>query len=219
RLYNGEHADELVLGLACLGIAVTAGTYATWGAAAPARAAVTLVKVARKTGRFSAPLGVAVGRAVRESVDTAAFRNAVTSVSLRDPAVAFRAARDAVKVERTGELSRMIGDIGRVQARAGTAATLDGVRLAQGGRDLSRLARLAEQEGSKTRAILKLLGGGAIAALTLTFEASSWLLTGLFALFGFCCGVKGIAERATWRYLRWRKLQRSQTLALAAPAV
>ena len=133
RLYDGERADELVLGLACLGIAVTAGTYATWGAAAPARAAVTLVKAARKTGRISAPLGVAVGRAVSETVDTAAFRRAVTSVSLRDPAVAFRAARDAVKVERTSEISRMIGDVGRVQARAGTAATLDGVRLAQGG--------------------------------------------------------------------------------------
>ena len=133
RLYNGEQVDELVLGLACLGIAVTAGTYATWGAAAPARAAVTLVKAARKTGRISAPLGVAVGRAVSETIDTAAFRRAVTSVSLRDPAVAFRAARDAVKVEKASEISRMIGDVGRVQARAGTAATLDGVSLAQGG--------------------------------------------------------------------------------------
>jgi hypothetical protein len=209
RLYKGEQADELVLGLACLGIAVTAGTYATWGAAAPARAAMTLVKAARKSGRISAPLGMAVTRAVRESVDTAKFRNAVTSVSLRDPAVALRAARDAVKVERSGQLSRMIGDVARVQARAGTAATLDGVRLAQGGRDLTRLATLAEKEGSKTRAILKFLGGAAIAALTLTFEASSWLFTAVFAIIGFCCAVKGIAERTTWRYLRSRKLQRS----------
>src|SRR5438105_4402105 len=48
RLLTGEKADELVLGLACAGIAITAGTYMTFGAAAPARAGLTLVKVARK---------------------------------------------------------------------------------------------------------------------------------------------------------------------------
>src|SRR5262249_41031695 len=37
RLARGEAADELVLGLACVGIAVTAGTYGSLGVAAPAR--------------------------------------------------------------------------------------------------------------------------------------------------------------------------------------
>ena len=41
RLATGEQADELVLGLACVGIAITAGTYATFGAAAPARVGLT----------------------------------------------------------------------------------------------------------------------------------------------------------------------------------
>ena len=50
RLATGEQADELVLGLACVGIAITAGTYATFGAAAPVRVGLTLAKAARKTG-------------------------------------------------------------------------------------------------------------------------------------------------------------------------
>lgn len=215
KLYHGEAADKLVLGLAGVGIAMTAGTYATWGAAAPARAAVTLAKAARKTGRMSAPLGAAMMRAVDRTVDVAALERAATLVSLRDPVVAVRAARDAIKIDRAVELRRMIADAGTIQARAGTAATLDGMRIAQGGRGLSRLAKLAEKEGSKTRAILKLLGGAAIAAVALTFETASWLMTAIFALFGFCCAVKSLAERASRRYLRWRKLQRSQTLALA----
>src|SRR5712691_8148958 len=36
RLARGEEADELILGLACVGLAVTAGTYASLGAGAPA---------------------------------------------------------------------------------------------------------------------------------------------------------------------------------------
>ena len=37
RYVSGQQADELLLGLACVGIAITAGTYASLGAAAPAR--------------------------------------------------------------------------------------------------------------------------------------------------------------------------------------
>ena len=50
----GEPADELVLGLAGVGLAVTAGTYASLGAGAPGRIGLTVVKAARKTGRMSA---------------------------------------------------------------------------------------------------------------------------------------------------------------------
>ncbi len=53
RLARGEAADEMVLGLACVGLAVTAGTYASLGLGAPARVGLTLVKVARKSGRMS----------------------------------------------------------------------------------------------------------------------------------------------------------------------
>ena len=38
RYATGQQVDELVLGLSCVGIAITAGTYATFGAAAPVRA-------------------------------------------------------------------------------------------------------------------------------------------------------------------------------------
>ena len=215
KLVSGEEADELVLGLACVGLAVTAGTYATYGIGAPARVSLTLVKAARKTGRISAALGSTVTRALREIVDTGALRRAVMSVSWREPAVSVRAVRDAVKVEKAGMLTRMMGDIGQVQARAGTRAAFDGLKLAKGPRDLSRLARLAEKEGGKTRAILALLGRAAIAVAFVTFQATSWLMTALLALVGFCGAVKAAAERATWRYVRWRKHARSRLLPLA----
>src|SRR5262245_14786862 len=44
RLASGQEADELILGLACVGLAISAGTYATIGAAAPVRAGITVVK-------------------------------------------------------------------------------------------------------------------------------------------------------------------------------
>ena len=47
-----------------------------------------------------------------------------------------------------------MSDIGRVQSRAGTQAALEGLRLAEGPREMSRIAKLAEKKDGKTRTIL-----------------------------------------------------------------
>ena len=47
-----------------------------------------------------------------------------------EPAVAVRAAREAVKVEKADDLLRLARDVGRVQTKAGTQAALDGLKIA-----------------------------------------------------------------------------------------
>ena len=74
RYAHGETYDELVLGLACVGIALTAGTYASFGAATPARVGLSVVKAARKTGKLGGPMAAWVGRSLREVVDWSALR-------------------------------------------------------------------------------------------------------------------------------------------------
>lgn len=215
---RGEPTDDLVLGLACVGMAVTAGTYAARGVTAPVRAGLTLVKAARKAGWLSAHLASWAGRSVRDVVDMAAMRRALADASVTRPAVAVRAVRDAVKVERTEGLVNAARDIGRVQARAGTQAALDSLKISEGPRDLKRFARLAETKGSKTRAIIKLAGRAAIWVTFALFDLASALFSALLTLLGFCSAVKSTTERMTWRYVRWRKARRwrKQMEALAA---
>ena len=208
KLVSGEPVDQLVLGLSCVGIAITAGTFATLGIGAPARIGVSVVKAASKTGRLSVRLASSVSRSVREIVDTDALRRALATATITEPAVAFRAAREAVKTEKAGGLLRMMGDIGRVQTRAGTQAALDGMRLAEGPRDVSRLARLAEKAGGKTRAILKLAGRAAIAFTFALFDLASWFFFFAMLLFGLCSSVKKTTEHVTLRYVHWRKRRR-----------
>lgn len=214
RLVAGEQADELVLGLASVGLAVTAGTYALVGAGVPARVGVSLLKGAQKTGRLTAPLAAWIGRSLRSTVDLSALRRAVSPVSLAQPATAVRAARDAVKLDRAGGLVRLMEDTGRVQAKAGTRAALDGLKIAQEPKDMARVARLAEAKGSKTRAILKLGGRAAIAVTSAFMTLASWAWSGLVAVIGFCAAIKGLTERATRLWLARRKAHRAR-LALA----
>ena len=189
RYVRGEQVDGLVLGLATTGIAITAGTYAMLGAATPARAGLTLVKAARKTGRLGAEFTESLGRLVRPtSFPTAA-----------------RAARETAKVERAGGLLNLVRDVGRVEKAAGGRAALDALAIAKEPRDISRIAKLAEKEGSRTRAILKVAGRGAITFAALAFDASLWLLGAAIALFGFVSTLKSAVERATLRILRKRR--------------
>ena len=218
RLAGGQEADELILGLAGVGLAITAATYATGGVAAPVRVGMTVVKAARRTGRLGGGLAAWVGRSVRDVVDWAALRHAVRGASLTAPAAAARAARAAVKVEKARDLLRFAGDVGRVQARAGTQAALDGLKLAEGPRDMSRLARLAAVEGGKTRAILKLAGRAAIVLAMGAFDLAVWVLWAALMGLGLVSSLKRTAERMTERHCARRRRRRARTARLAAPA-
>jgi hypothetical protein len=176
---RGEEVDKVVLGLSLAGIAVTAGTYATLGAAAPARLGLTLLKAAERTGEIGA-----------------------------------RLAR-VLRFERTAEVVHVAGDLGRVEASAGARAAVETLKLVEEPKDVERAARLAAKEGGKTRAVVKLLGRGAIMLGSVAFELAGWVFWAIINLLGLCAMLKRATERATLRFIRWRKLRR----AMAAAAV
>jgi hypothetical protein len=218
RLATGQPTDELILGLACAGLAVTAGTYATAGVGAPVRLGLSLAKAARATGRMSAHLAQWVGRSLREVVDVGALGRAVGGATFTGPVIAVRAAREAVKVEKADGLVRLVSDVGRLQTKAGTQAALDGLKLAEGPREMSRIAVLAEKKGSKTRAILKTLGRGAILLSVASFNLAAWVLGAILTLFGFVSSAKAGVERVTFRHLARSKERRAARYAMAAQA-
>lgn len=216
RLASGQEADELILGLACVGLAITAGTYATGGLAAPARVGLSVAKVARKTGRLSAGLVARVSRMLRGVVDWTAVRRAAAGFSITEPQLAVRAARDAVKMERAGGLVDLARDVGRVQAKAGTQAALDGLKIAESPAELARVAKLAEKSGGRTRAILKVAGRGAITLSLAAFNLTTWIVSALFSLVMLVASLKNATERGARRYFRYRKRKRLEREADAA---
>lgn len=179
RLARGEEADRLVLGLSAAGLAVTAGTYASLGAAAPARMGVSLMKAASRTGRIGAKLA------------------------------------RSLKLQKTDSLVRFATDMGRVQSKAGSRAALDGLKHVDTPKDAARLARLAEAKGTKTRAILKLAGRGALTLTTALFDLASWIFWAILNLLGLVASLKRGVERLTLRFIRRRKIRHSRRRGLA----
>jgi len=216
RWASGDQIDELVLGLACVGLAITAATYASAGTVAPVRAGVSLAKAARKTGQLGGDLAAYIGRSMRHVVDWPKFKTAIAGVTITQPALAVRAARDAVKIERAGGLLHLVRDVGTVQAKAGTRAAMDGLKVAETPREMSRLARLAAEKGGKTRAILKVAGRGAIMLTFAAFNLAAWVLGAVLSLFGLVASLKSTTERITQRVIdrgKARRLAQQQRFA------
>jgi len=230
HLAMGEETDRLVLGLAAAGLAVTAVTYVSIGSAAPLRAGFSLVKDARKVGRLGEGLAEWAGRSAREVVDAPALQQAIASSSALRPRESASAIRAAFRAEKAGGLVRLAKDVGRVTEKAGTRGALDTLKIAEGPKDVARAARLAEAKGDQTRAILKILGRGALLLATGLFDVALWLLGALFTLFSILCWIKSTTERATQAWLDHKKARRlrrqmaeakaleAKALALAAAA-
>jgi hypothetical protein len=212
RIVRGEPADRTILALAGTGIAITAGTYATAGFGAPARAGLSLLKAARRTGHMSAEMAAWLGRSARELVDWTTVRWAAGG-TLTEPVLAVRAAREAVKLEKAEnaarELARLAGDVGKVQGRAGTQAVFDGLKVVEEPKEMSRVAQLADRYGNKTRAVLKLGGRAAILLGASAVNLFGWLLSAALTALTFCAACKRAVERTTERYLQRRRLRRA----------
>ena len=200
----GEATDHLVLGLATAGLAVTVATYVSVGGAVPVRAGLTMVKDARKVGRLGEGLTQWAGRSAR------------ASGSVLRPGATVSAIQAAFRAEKAGALVRLAKDVGRVGEKAGMRGALDTLRIAERPKDVARAARLAESKGGQTRAILKVLGRGALLLAAGAFNLSLWVFGALLALFGFLSSIKATTERTTMAWLRRKKARRLRKQAAAA---
>jgi len=221
HLAMGEDTDRLVLGLATVGLAVTAATYVSVGGAAPVRAGLTLVKDARKVGRIGEGLTEWASRSARGVVDAPMLQNAVANASVMRPGQTVTAIKAAFRAEQAGALVRLAKDVGRIGEKAGTRGALDTLRIAEGPKDVARAARLAESKGGQTRAIMKLLGRGALLLAAGAFNLTLWVFWALLALFGFLSTIKATTERLTQSWLnrsKARKLRQQMAAASSAAA-
>ncbi|WP_027552447.1 hypothetical protein [Bradyrhizobium sp. Cp5.3] len=221
HLAMGEETDRLVLGLAAAGLAVTAATYVSVGGVAPVRAGLTLVKDARKVGRLGEGLAAWAGRSAREVVDTPMLQNAVASGSVLRPGETVSAIKAAFRAEKAGALVRLGKDVTRVAEKTGARGAMDSLRIAEGPKDVARAARLAEAQGGKTRAIMKLLGRGALLLAGGAFDLALWLFGAAMTLFGLLSSIKATTERLTQAWCdrrRTRRLRQAQAAAETALA-
>jgi hypothetical protein len=108
RYLTGKQYDAWVLGLAGVGIGLTAATYATLGSGAPERVGLSIVKAARRTDRLNPRL---VERVVREFVkvgDAGGFAELAKNTGRIEAKAGPQAALDSLAIaEKPEDMARL----------------------------------------------------------------------------------------------------------------
>jgi hypothetical protein len=123
-----------------------------------------------------------------------------------------------LKIEKREGLVQFVSDLGKVQSRTSMRGALDTLKIAEHPKDMAKVAALAAAKGGKTRAIVKLLGRGAIFLTTSLFTLASWIFWALLNLLAFCAACKRAVERMTLRHCARRRLKRLRLAAAAQAA-
>jgi hypothetical protein len=108
RYLTGQHYDPWILGLAGVGIGITAVTYATAGATVPERLGVSLVKAARRTGRLNPVLVVRAAREVVKVEEAGGLVELAENAGRVESKAGTQAALDGLAVaEEPQDMSRL----------------------------------------------------------------------------------------------------------------
>jgi hypothetical protein len=202
RLARGEAYDPLLLGLATAGLALTGATIVSLGTSVPVHAGTTTLKLAVRTGRQSRPLAARLGRSAGAAVDREALALATAAAGRLDLAALRQGAKGVLRPGALREI-RVVGEeSARIQARLGARGTLQALSVAESADDLRRVARLSEGMGGRTRAVLALLGRGALVLGSGLLAVLQGLWLGLAWFLAAClfCRRAGTAlGRLIWR--------------------
>ncbi|WP_053078704.1 hypothetical protein [Methylobacterium tarhaniae] len=202
RLARGEAYDPLLLGLATAGLALTGATIVSLGSSVPVHAGTTTLKLAARTGKLSRPLAARLTRSVGAAVDRDALALATAAAGRLDLAALRQGAKGVLRPGALREIRGVGEQSARIQARLGARGTLQALSVAENADDLRRVARLSEGLGGRTRAVLALLGRGALVLGSglLAVLQGLWLGLAWFLAAALFCRRAGTAlGRMIWR--------------------
>ncbi|WP_332681360.1 hypothetical protein [Bosea sp. (in: a-proteobacteria)] len=194
KLLGGEGADETILALAAVGLAVSAATWISVGGGLPARGGLSAVKAAGKAKLLSPALGANLGRAAAGALDRPALAASLGAAARLDLAAAKAAAGGIVRPAALARFSALGQDAGVLYARTGQRGLRQVLAVAEDAGDIGRAARLSAAKPSTLRATLKVLGRSALVLGTLGLSAASWML----ALLGYALALAIAAQRFGW---------------------
>ncbi|WP_420393512.1 hypothetical protein [Acuticoccus sp.] len=205
----GEEYSRFLLTLAAIGLAAEGATVATGGSSLVVKAAVSVLKVAKRTGNLTAAF---TARLLR--LASAATRQADA------PATAVRTAgvgaTPIARVAARAELRSTLSAIGTAAENAGPADTVKLLRYVRTTDDARELATFTSRFGRRSRAVAELTGKTTLRAFRVSLRGLRLLFAFLYSFIAWLAGL--IALRLVKRVLAGiAHAFRSAFLAVALP--
>ena len=197
----GQPVDYLTLGLAGVGLTLSASTYASLGGALPLRAGASFVKAAHRVGKLPRGLANEIGRAVARGIDREALDETLALAAALRLDDLQRPLSRMFRPASTRMMTTLAGDFGTIAGAGGVKAMKAGLRVVESSRDVSRVAKTARTYGDRFINVAKLVGRGMLGLGELLFGMLGWLLGAL----GWIWGMASMLLRALSRVGRRRR--------------
>jgi hypothetical protein len=182
---QGKPVNYFTLGIASVGLTLTAATLASIGSVLPIRAGASFVKGMNKVGKLPPRLVGEIGVALSKSVDKAALAEAVNLArefklgELQRPLSRLFRPKSLTVVSDLATDFGTIGKVGGVRAMKLSAETAGDVK------DVKILARAAERYQGRFLGVMRLVGHGALRLADLMLTLSGWMIGAVLWLLGF----------------------------------
>lgn len=205
---NGQPVDRFDLGLGIAGLALTGATLVSAGTAAPAKAGVVTIKMAKRSRALSPGLerhlqkrlarSLHLDRALDELVAQVGRGLFVPGASLQSRAV--KIAKASIDPKAFDHLAKDLADIGVTLQRVGPGSALYTLRFVGSGRDIARLERFSAAIGKGTPQALSVLGRGGYRLLVKTTRVGVRLTKalGLLVLNALALALSLLASWLKW---------------------
>ncbi|MEM9222636.1 MAG: hypothetical protein AAGB11_09565 [Pseudomonadota bacterium] len=196
----GEEYSRFLLALAAVGLAAEGATIATGGTSLVFKAAVSVLKVAKRTGNltvgFSAHL-LRLTRAAARSGPDAGPAGALAAAPIRPGAaraapVSGRATPPLTRAAARAELRATFGAVNTLAQNAGPANAVKLMRFVRTTRDAQDLATMSTRFGRRTRAVVELTGKTALRGFRVIARGMRLLIAFLWGLLAWLAGLIAI---------------------------
>ena len=189
RYLKGESYDKFLLNISLIGLAVTASTYASLGAAAPIRTGASVIKNGYRSGKLTKGFAKIVEKRLAKSVD----KKRLKQIDFRSIDGIKSAGKTLSKSIDPKPLRSLFGKLDTIKKNTSLGDTIHLLKYVDNEKELAKVVKLSGKYKKETRGILKVLGksalrsGKSVVKLTAKFLAN---LAGLLlSLAGFAVTV------------------------------
>jgi len=165
---NNEPYDKCILQLSALGVGLSATQILSVGVTTPLKVGVSLMKVAKKSGKLTKPFMKIISKKLSKTIDMKVLKS-------------YNPKRIAKNINIT-PLKELLDEIGSIKKFTSTADTIALLKYADNIKDLRKIHKLSKTYKANTKGVLKVLGKRALRAGKSVLKISSKLLLGAMGI-------------------------------------
>ncbi len=184
ELYSqNKPTSDLIVALAGVGVGLTAATVVSAGTASPAKAGVSTLKMATRTGRLTPRFQAYLLRQASNVFDTKAFMRTIKAEQNIDGV--RHAVQSAYQPAAVDTLTGLASHTNSIRQASSIVDTVHLLQYVDNADDLRRLEKITVKYGSETKGIMKLLGKGAIGTIRVLRRTTELVVSLVSTLLSF----------------------------------